>query len=122
MNRCLVLALVVLLVSAGVNELNGQCCNYGTLLKEGNKVIAKNDKTALNLMYTVHFVRLTGIFIVNCCCFSLEDYFIILKGLMFMIHQICSHLILSGICLKKCLQSDTEVTHFLQDSYFGLAV
>lgn len=34
MNRCLVLALVVLLVSAGVNELNGQCCSYGTLLKE----------------------------------------------------------------------------------------
>lgn len=34
MNRCLALALVVLLVSAGVNEIHGQYGNSSTLLNE----------------------------------------------------------------------------------------
>lgn len=81
-------------------ERRGQWAKWSVLQLWHNYVIAKNEKTALNLMYTIHFIRMTGIFIVSCCCcFSLNDYFIILKGLMSMIYQICSHLILSGICL-----------------------
>lgn len=50
MNRCLVLALVVLLVSSGVNELHGESCSpHGILGPERKQIL--QCKQAVNLMF-----------------------------------------------------------------------
>lgn len=48
MNRCLVLALVVLLVSAGVNELHGQCCHSDQIGKKNNNLFIGEEKKTFN--------------------------------------------------------------------------
>lgn len=50
MNRCLLLALVVLLVSSGVNELHGELCSSHGILGTERKQIFQR-KQAVNLMF-----------------------------------------------------------------------